>query len=531
MTPEEISAYWQAYPDLAELWAKGVWDDAGFADHYREHGQKEGRSIPQTSLAPKNWSDWLYFSEMNDDTKWWWKKGVVESGLFHALLYGHDTLNKGSIQNSAKLQEASSLSQFALEQVAKNAQDFPGGGPLGDILSNDLQWAPPKQIGVLQMREAVRAAFSEHYGYVILLPWLESGGAELVGSWHYLAAKELGLNPLIILGDKPNVTTRFAEQGFNILNLPELFEATMAKPYSDLAREERMEVLTSVIEVLVPDVLQLIHSYIGYSALTAPASKKRIRTACKTIFVSAFCPHIHPSGNYDGYFRDLPDLMDVVDRFVFDNDWYLGEMANTYALPASQAEAIKYPVVDLPSAKPLKKKRNKVLWASRFDSQKNPKIVAEIAAKMPEVEFLMYGREVMGDDQIIWEDMPENVTHGGEFFNIDELPIKDCFAFPYTSKFDGTPNILLEIGSRGLPIVTPNIGGIAGYLGDGWQLYVEHPEDISGYIRHLKKLLKDAKLGQTLAKKQRSILKKERSFEAFTASIEALLAPFKDACK
>ena len=219
--------------------------------------------------------------------------------------------------------------------------------------------------------------------------------------------------------------------------------------------------------------------------------------------------------------------MDVVDRFVFDNDWYMDEMANTYALQSTQAEALKYPVDSLPAAKPLKKQRKKVLWASRFDSQKNPKIVAEIAAQMPDTEFLMYGRQVMGDDQIIWEDMPANVTHGGEFFNIDELPIKECFAFLYTSKFDGTPNILLEIGSRGLPIVTPNIGGIAGYLGDRWQLYVDHPEDIPGFVRQLKKLRKSAKLGETLAKKQRSILKSERSFKAFTEAVSALLAPFK----
>ncbi len=526
MTPEEISAYWQAYPDLTELWAKGVWDDAGFSAHYEQHGKAEGRSIPQTALAPQNWSDWLYFSEMDGDTGWWWGKGVVESGIYHALLFGHDTLNKGSIEHSAKLQETSSLSPFALAQVAKNAQDFPGEGPLGDILKEQLEWAPPKAVGVLQMRAAIKAAFPERYGYVIVLPWLESGGAELVGSWHYLAAKALGLNPLIILADKPNVTARFAEQGFNILNLPELFETVMEKPYTHLAREERMEVLTSVIEGLQPDVMQLIHAYIGYSALTAPATKKRIRAACKTIFVSAFCPHIHPAGNYDGYFRYIPDLMDVVDRFVFDNDWYRGEMANTYALPAAHSEAIKYPVASLPRAKPASKSRKKVLWASRFDSQKNPKIVAEIAAKMPDTEFLMYGRQVMGDDQIIWSDMPENVIHGGEFFNIDELPIKDCFAFLYTSKFDGTPNILLEIGSRGLPIVTPNIGGIAGYLGDNWQLYVDHPEDISGFVRHLTSLQTDTTLGPKLAKSQRQILQEERSFDAFTDAVKALLAPF-----
>ncbi len=526
MTPDQIAAYWQAYPDLAELWAKGVWDDAGFAAHYEAHGKAEGRSIPPASLCPENWSDWLYFSQMQDETGWWWRKGVIESGVYHAMLYGPDTLNKGVIEQSGKLQKGSALSSFALKQVARNAKDFPGAGPLPDILSHKLEWAEPKSLGILPIRNAVKAQFPEAYGYVILLPWLESGGAELVGSWHYLAAKALGLNPLIILTDQPNITTRFAAQGFNILNLPALYEETVGKPYKDLARESRMEVLTSVIEVLQPDIMQLIHAYIGYSALSAPATKSRLRAACNTLFVSAFCPHIHPQGNYDGYFRDIPDIADVVDQFVFDNDWYLGEMASTYALPPTQSHALKYPVESLPKPRAQAPEKKKVLWASRFDSQKNPKIVAEIAVQMPDVEFLMYGREVMGDDQINWENMPANVTHGGPFFNIDELPIKDCFAFLYTSKFDGTPNILLEIGSRGLPIVTPNIGGIAGYLGEDWPLYVADPEDIAGYVSGLKKLQATKKFGASMAKQQRDILKDERSFEAFVESVATLIAPF-----
>lgn len=528
MKPEEIWAYWQAYPDLVELWAKGVWDDADFEAHFEAHGQHEARTIPDIDHQPENWSDWLYATEKNDETTWWWRKGILESCVYNAMQFGPDTINKGRIDQNHTLQEKTSLSSYALAQLAKNALAYPGAGPTGAMLAQGLQWADPKALGLLPLRTEIRSAFPEKYGYVIVLPWLESGGAELVGSWHYLAAQALGLNPLIVLADKPNVTARFSAQGFNTLNLPQLFEATLHKPFAHLAREERMEVLTSVLEHLQPPFMQLIHSYTGYSALTAPATKKRLRAACKTIFVSAFCPHIHPAGNYDGYFRDIPDLMDVVDRFVFDNDWYREEMAQTYALPAAQANAIKYPVESLPTAKPPKKTRKKVLWASRFDSQKNPKIVADIAANLPDFEFLMYGREVMGDDQIKWEEMPENVTHGGEFFNIDELPIKDCFAFLYTSKFDGTPNILLEIGSRGLPIVTPNIGGIGGYLGENWPLYVDNPEDIDGYVKHLQTLQSSKELGKSLSKTQRDILKKERSFETFVAQVKTLLKPFAD---
>lgn len=524
MNSADIAAYWQAYPDLIELWAKGIWDETDIGMHFIEHGQQEGREIPAPAQQPQNWSDWLYFGVQHDVFNWWWRKGVIDSGVHAAMLDGPDSLHKGTIEHSQSLQQTSSLSSQALEQVARNARDFPGAGPLPDVLSQKLQWAEPKAIGILPMRAAVKAGFPGKYGYVIVLPWLESGGAELVGMWHYLAAKQLGLNPLIILADKPNITARFAAQDLDILNLPALYETTMGKPYGDLPREERMEVLTSTIEEIAPDVMHLIHAYIGYSALTAPTTKPRLRNACNTIFVSAFCPHIHPAGNYDGYFRDIPELVDVVDRFVFDNDWYLQEMARTYALPGAGSVALKYPVEQVAERKPARKRPEKVLWASRFDSQKNPKIVAEIAAKMPDTTFLMYGRQVMGDDQINWKTMPENVVNAGAFFNVNDLPIKDFFAFLYTSKFDGTPNILLEIGSKGLPIVTPNVGGIAGFLGDDWPLYVADPEDIDGYVTLLSRVQKDAELAKTLAGRQKAILRAERSFSVFVAQVKALVA-------
>jgi len=523
MKRRDITAYWQAYPDLTELWAKGVWDEAALAQHFEEFGKAEGRLIPDESHQPQNWSDWLYFANQQNDFEWWWRKGITDSGLYSALLGGPERLDQGTIDTNQALQQASSLSAKALAQVAQNARHFPGDGPLPDIQSQKLQWAPPKAIGILPMRAAIKAALPEEYGYVILLPWLESGGAELVGLWHYIAAKELGLNPLIILADKPNVTARFAAQGLTTLNLPALFESTMGRPFTELSHEDRMEVLASAIELLTPHRMHLIHSYNGYTALAQPDTGKRLRAACGKIYVSAFCPHIHPRGNYDGYFRFIPDIMNVVDTFIFDNSWYQNEMKLTYRLGQEQSVALKYPVDDFERKRKSKKPRPYVLWASRFDSQKNPQIVGEIAAKMPDVEFIMYGRRVMGDVEIDWSKMPENVTDKGEFFNIDEMPLAACYAFLYTSKFDGTPNILLEMASRGLPIVTPNIGGISDFLGPDWPLYVNDPEDIEGYVRHLTELKKDTAYAHKHVTTQIELLKSQRSLAKFLERVSQVI--------
>ncbi len=523
MNGAQISSYWQAYLDLIELWAKGIWDEADLALHFSTHGQAEGRRVTKAADAPKDWSDWQYFKNSHDSYQWWWRKGVIESGVYAALVKGDSAMQRGCISRDAHIQKITAMSQTALEQLVENAKDQPGSGPLAAISSENIQWGAQKSIGLLPLSDALAQDFSGRFGYVIVLPWLESGGAELVGLWHYLAARELGLKPLIILGDKPNVTERFLAQDMNILNLPEFYTQATGNQYDELTKEDRTQVLTTAIEVIQPQTLHLIHSFIGYSALSDKTLKSRVRDACETIYVSAFCPHIHAPGNFDGYFRYIPEIHDIVDKFVFDNDWYLQEMQQMYQLPDSKTTALKYPIDKVAPVKKIKTKRPKVLWASRFDSQKNPQIVAEIAARLPDFDFVMYGRRVLGDVEIDWQKMPENVSDGGEFFNIDALPFKECFAFLYTSKFDGTPNILIEIASRGLPIVTPNIGGIAGFLGDDWPEYVSNPEDVQGYVDCLDRLYKDGSLAKNLLTVQNKILKGERSFKAFVAVKAALV--------
>ena len=38
-----------------------------------------------------------------------------------------------------------------------------------------------------------------------------------------------------------------------------------------------------------------------------------------------------------------------------------------------------------------------MLWASRLDYQKNPAVVFDIARRMPEVQFDVFGRQVLSD--------------------------------------------------------------------------------------------------------------------------------------
>ena len=81
----------------------------------------------------------------------------------------------------------------------------------------------------------------------------------------------------------------------------------------------------------------------------------------------------------------------------------------------------------------------------------------------------------------------------------------------------------MEIASRGLPIITPNIGGIAGFLGKDWPAYVSGPEDIDSYVACLNQLFSKTGLAEKLVAIQNQLLKDERSFKAFVKTKSALI--------
>ena len=165
----------------------------------------------------------------------------------------------------------------------------------------------------------------------------------------------------------------------------------------------------------------------------------------------------------------------------------------------------------------------KILWASRLDAQKNPQILGAIAAQLPDVQFLVYGRAVLGDHSMDWAKMPQNVIECGGFFSVDELPINEVDAFLYTSRFDGMPNILLEIAARGLPIITPPVGGVPDFLGSDWPLYVGNPDDVEGYVTALNRVLNEPDLRRSAVDTQFATLKSQRASKTFYNAVKYVL--------
>ncbi|MEM9049486.1 MAG: glycosyltransferase [Pseudomonadota bacterium] len=520
----EFDCYWQAYADLMWLRARGLWSEPQFRAHYDRSGKREGRKLGRAEDIPKDWSDWLYFRDWTDDFELLWRRGILPTGAYAALAGQSRAASHGRASLNRRLGDLTSLSPEARAQIVEHAQVFPGSGPLRDLARGRLRWTAEEVNHILPLQDLVAARFPDGADQAMVMPWLQIGGAERVGVWHHRAAEAQGLRSVIILCDGDAVAPFFAGHSAQVINLPEIYTGAFGVEFRSLSIDARCDALLAVLEALHPRRAHLVHSYIGYTTFTDPGTAERAHAAVGSLHVSAFCTHVHSSGVADGYFRYVPALAARTARFVFDNRWYRDDLKTRFGLPESQLAVLDYPIEPAAPIDPRGAAgSNKVLWASRLDAQKNPRVLGDIARALPELEFLVYGGAVLNDEALDWASMPPNVTACGAFAAPADLPFEEVFAFLYTSRFDGMPLILMDVGSRGMPIVTPKIGGIGDLMGADWPHYVAHPDDVDGYVAALRLLHESMEARLAASARMLGILAQTRSVERFMASAGALL--------
>ena len=114
--------------------------------------------------------------------------------------------------------------------------------------------------------------------------------------------------------------------------------------------------------------------------------------------------------------------------------------------------------------------KHRLLWASRVAVEKRPELIGRIATalrqKFPEIVIDVYGHiDACYDPQVLLG-VP-GVNYCGGFDGFESLPVVNFDAFIYTSAFDGLPNIVIEALACGLPVIAPDVGGIAEAVIDG----------------------------------------------------------------
>lgn len=240
----------------------------------------------------------------------------------------------------------------------------------------------------------------------------------------------------------------------------------------------------------------------------------------------AFCQDYDEAGRRAGYaWTRLGRAIDNLDALVSDNSRTIREFAADHGFDA--ADLAKFFALPLPVDERLDgaaaqaaanlaqgtRRRQQVFWAGRFAAQKGLDVAAEVARRLEGVDIRAFG----GDAG------PSGLVIGGLFDDFADLPLHEASLFLHTARWEGLPNVLLEAGLAGLPIVARDVGGVADLLDDttGWLIPRNAgPEVFAAAIRDALARPEEA---MARARRMAERIRERHSAGAFAQAVRRLL--------
>lgn len=351
--------------------------------------------------------------------------------------------------------------------------------------------------------------------HVFLVPWLVRGGADLVTLNYIRALVKINPQARIVV-----ITTLPADSPW-AGRLPEntrLIE--FGKMYAYLTADEQEKLLIRMLLQMPPRVVHNINSDLGYRIFVKYG---RALATVTRLYACSFCEDVSEEGKLVGYpFMYLPSCFDCLSAVFSDNQAFLNKLHDMYSFDLQKMHVHYQPIDDFVSDVPeqrKKKERIDILWAGRLDRQKRPDILIAIAEKSLDMPFMfhVYGSALLDQSEYIQRFKAlKNIMYHGPFDGLTSLQADEYDVFLYTTQWDGLPNILLEAISLALPVIAPDVGGIAELIEDGKTGFlVGSYDDAESYVQCLNKVYSDRGHTKAIQANALALLRKRHSREGF----------------
>ena len=360
---------------------------------------------------------------------------------------------------------------------------------------------------------------------VVLLPWMERGGADLE-ALHYLRVLE-GLHALegptfvILTGSGENRWKDKVPEGCTVIDLTVM----------EVARKQKLALLHRLLLESRPRLLHNVNSSEAYDLFCAyPASFEGARK-CATVF----CADQTESGAVTGYIVEyLPRLLGFFDRISTDSESFRRYLIDLFGLPEERVVAHRMPFS--PPHFPMKRGEPRVraprasaerplriLFAGRLDRQKRPDLAFEIvrgliAEGLPVALDLWGGAHLDPEYFRFPSRAPAEIRMRGSFDGLATLPLEEYDLMLVPSKWEGLPNTLLEAMGNGLPVIAAAVGGVPELVNErtGWP--IEAIDDPEAYRRVLRACIADPASVESRSRAALAAVDSSRSWAQFVAS-------------
>lgn len=392
--------------------------------------------------------------------------------------------------------------------------------PFSDIKRDLIQIEPSDKPARAVVFDLIRKLRDFAPDVILMTPWIKRGGSDLEVI-HFAEA-------LVALGVRCAVLTSTSEPSPWLNRLPEsVMRYEFGHIAQKLSEQDKFSVLTHAILHSNTRAIHIMNCHYAWRMVAAHGCS--LKQVGIQLFASLYCDDVEPDGRATGYATfPLPECCPWLDAITTDNKRFAHSVSYRTGYPMHKFFPLYYPS---PAGRPPETwsetpvRNPNVLWASRITIQKTPHILAEIVRNTPDLTFHIYGEP---DDRLpkeFFETLKSysNCVLYGTYDDFSALCTSGDFgAFLYTSAWDGLPNVLLEALANGLPVVAPNIGGIAELIHEKTGWLVSDFSNVSEYKTQLLHAVNNVELSREKAKNAWDLLRTRHSKEALIKSIQKI---------
>lgn len=362
--------------------------------------------------------------------------------------------------------------------------------------------------------------------YLLLVPWMQRGGADRVVAHYARAITELRPDAKIVV-----LATLKDDNPWAHLLPPSVKFVSVSDDFHLLSYQQQEEILGLALVQLAPPVIHLINSGVGYRVFEKMG---RALSQQSKVFMSAFVLDRLATGKRVHYILNgIRRHIDDVSGIFTDSESLIEFFRSTYALPEGKL-AVHYqpderdtsivprgaPVFD--ATRPLR-----VLWAGRFDRQKRLDVLASVAAaaaaaRLP-VEFHAYGAPLLEGDETIVKRAAANgvVIHDPYDSASDPFDTADYDVYLLTSEWEGVPLVLLKAGAVGIPTIAASVGGVSEVITEQTGYPVARFDDVAAYLERLREVIADYPDALARASRAHDLVQSRHSWQAFLRTVES----------
>lgn len=399
---------------------------------------------------------------------------------------------------------------------------------LGDASEIDEVLVPPLHDGRNLARRALRELFKrDHYDTIVCVPWIRTGGADLVACQVCEAVRRARPDESVLLlrTDHPNFEQpEWIPADIDVVDASKIFRA--------LSRIDAQMLLYGAFMGLTPSRVINVNSRLCWETMVRFGTRL---AGSIDLYSYLFCWDQTSNGHRTGYPSEFfPETANIL-RATFTDTFFLkSELTKIYNLPESISRRIVpllsparriiegLTVAEESVTRAAQRTRQRILWAGRLDRQKRFDLVQDIARRMPNVDFLCWGGAAL-DAPPDHSRSPENLILKGSFSFYDELPLKDADLWLFTSEWEGMPTILIEVAHRGVCVVASSVGGVPELIDDetGWP--VKDFGNVDAYIDTVRAALADPRERISRAQRLRERARSRHSMPAYVQQLSDVL--------